>query len=121
MFKIIPVPMNDLDKVMAYLGTDTKGMILACYEEEGITGAASVDISGGVGFFEYMKTDKPEMENVMGKSVLNFLELHGILDVYAKAGTNDEYFKSLGFKPAEKEENGWGLYLNLEGYFTHQH
>ncbi len=121
MFKIIPVPMDDLDKVMAYLDTDTKGMILACYEEEGITGAASFDIADGVGFFEYMKTDKPEMENVMGKSVLNFLELHGILDVYAKTGTKDEYFKSLGFKPADEIKKGWGLYLNLEGYFTHQH
>ena len=121
MFKIIPVPMDDLDKVRAYLGNNTKGMILACYEKEGITGAASFDISDGAGFFEDMKTDKPEMENVMGKSVLNFLELHGILDVYAKTGTKDEYFKSLGFKPADEIKSGWGLYLNLEGYFTHQH
>ena len=121
MFKIIPVLKDDLDKVRAYLDTDTKGMILACYEQEGITGAASFDISGGAGFFEDMKTDKPEMENVMGKAVLNFLEMHGILDVYAKKGAKEEYFKSLGFKPAQKEENGWGLYLNLEGYFTHQH
>ena len=121
MFKIIPVLKDDLDKVKTYLDTDTKGMILACYEEEGITGAASFDIDGGTGFFEDMKTDKPEMENVMGKAVLNFLEIHGILDVYAQTGTKDEYFKSLGFKPADEIKEGWGLYLNLEGYFAHQH
>ncbi len=121
MFKIIPVLIEDLEKTKKYLDTDTKGMILACYENGGITGAASFDIDGDTGYFESVKTDSEEMINIMAKSVLNFLEMHGILDVYAMPGENDELYKALGFKPAEEIKDGYSLYLNLEGYFTHEH
>ena len=121
MFRIIPVLKDDIEKTKKYLNSDTKGMILACYENGGITGAASFDIEGGAGYLESVKTDSTEMINIMAKSVLNFLEMHSILDVYAMEGVNDELYAALGFKPAQEKQNGYGLYLNLEGYFTHEH
>lgn len=111
MFYIGAAKKDDIQKACKYLNTETKGMILTCYEENEFIGAVCFDIKNGAGIIECLKADKPEMKTVIAKAALNFLELHNIYDVYVY----DDYgfYESLGFKP-----EGDKMKLNLEGYFT---
>ena len=79
MFKITPVLPEDIGKVMDYLKPSKNGIILACYEETGITGAVCFEIDGDEAFLDVLKSDKPIMEEVILKSAMNFLEVHGRL------------------------------------------
>ena len=65
MFKITPVKPEDTAKVIKYLNPTKNGIILACYEEGGITGAVCVDIDGDSAFLDVLKADEQIMEEII--------------------------------------------------------
>ncbi|MFA7636918.1 MAG: hypothetical protein WCX81_04055 [Monoglobales bacterium] len=113
MFKITPVRPEDTSRAIEYLKPDKNGIILACYENNDITGAVCFDIDGDAAFLDKLKIDEPVMEEIMLKSAMNFLDLHGIYNFYLP-GEKDLY-KLLGFKKSDRDD--YKMYINLEGYF----
>ncbi len=109
MFKITVA--TDIPQIEKYMDGTSKGIMMGCYEEQGLTGGVFFDIIDGAGYIEQLKCDDEAMREVIAKAALNFLDINGIQDVYVK---NDKFYKQLGFKEAA----GDLLYLNLEGYFT---
>lgn len=117
MFKITPVKPEDVARLKEYLKPETNGIMLACYEQDEITGGISFDIDGGEAFLDTMKADEPAMEEIILKAAMNFLELHKIFDFYVKE--EKELFKRLDFKKSEKQD--YKMYVNIHGYFdTHK-
>lgn len=117
MFKITPVKPEDVLRLKEYLKPETNGIMLACYEQEKITGGVSFDINGGEAYLDVLKADEPVMEEVILKAAMNFLELHKIYDFYVRE--ENELFKRLDFKKTEKQ--GYKMYVNVDGYFdTHK-
>lgn len=117
MFKITPVLPEDTKKAIEYLNTQKNGIILACYEEEGITGAVSFEIDGDEAFLDVLKSDKPIMEEVILKAAMNFLEVHGIYNFYLPE--EKDLYKLLDFKKTDRQ--GYKMYVNIDGYFdTHK-
>lgn len=109
MFKITVA--RDVEEFRKYMDYDTMGMMMGCYEEDKITGGICFDIENEAGYIRKMRADDESMKQVIAKAALNFMELHGIYDVYVK---DDEFYKTVGFTDAG---NGM-LYINLDGYFT---
>ena len=109
MFKITVA--KDIEEFCRYMDYKSKGLMMGCYEEQGITGGVCFDITDGAGYIEALKADDERMKPVIAKAALNFLDLNGITDVYVKY---DDFYKTLGFR----EDVGGLMYLNLEGYFT---
>ena len=117
MFKITPVRPEDAGRAIEYLKPAKNGIILACYEEERITGAVCFDIEGTEAFLDTLKADEPVMEEIILKAAMNFLELHGIFDFYLPE--EKDLYKLLDFKKSDRE--GYRMYVNLDGYFdTHK-
>ncbi len=109
MFKITVA--RDIEEFEKYMDYKTRGMMMGCYEESGITGGVCFDIIDGAGYIEALKSDDERMKEIIAKAALNFLDIHGISDVYVK---KDEFYKTLGFC----DDVAGMMYLNLEGYFT---
>lgn len=117
MFKITPVKPEDVSKLIEYLKPTKNGIMLACYEQEGITGGVCFDIDGQCAYLDVLKTDKSEMEEVILKAAMNFLDLHKIYNFYVKE--EKELYKRLDFKLSEKRD--YKMYVNIDGYFdTHK-
>lgn len=117
MFQITPVRPEDINAVTEYLKPAKNGIILACYEPEGITGAVCFDINGDEAFLDVLKTDKPVMEEVILKAAMNFLEVHGIYNFYLP--DEKDLYKLMDFKKTDKA--GYKMYVNIDGYFdTHK-
>ena len=117
MFKITPVKPEDTAKVIKYLNPTKNGIILACYEEGGITGAVCVDIDGDSAFLDVLKADEQIMEEIILKAAMNFLELRGIFNFYLP--DEKDLYKLLDFKKSDRED--YKMYVNLDGYFdTHK-
>lgn len=117
MFKITPVMPEDTKKVIEYLKPAKNGIILACYEETGITGAICFEIDGGDAYLDVLKSDKPIMEEVILKAAMNFLEVHGVYNFYLPE--EKDLYKLLDFKKTDRE--GYKMYVNIDGYFdTHK-
>ena len=117
MFKITPVRPEDTEIAIKYLNPTKNGIILACYEPEGITGAVCFDIDGENAYLDVLKADKQIMEEVILKAAMNFLEVHGIFNFYLPDET--DLYKLLDFKKSDKD--GYKMYVNIDGYFdTHK-
>lgn len=122
MFHITVAKKEDLSWTAKYLGVQSKGITLACYEDEKITGAVCFDIIDGKGILQRLRTQQPEMKEVVAKAALNFLELHHILEVYTDCEDERAFFRMLGFRETNARPKGicgkYAAYLNLDGYFT---
>ena len=117
MFKITPVKPEDTDKVIKYLKPTKNGIILACYENDGITGAVCFDMEGDCAFLDVLKSDEQIMEEIILKAAMNFLELKGIYNFYLP--DEKDLYKILDFKKSDRD--GYKMYVNLDGYFdTHK-
>lgn len=117
MFKITPVMPEDTNKLIEYLKPEKNGIILALYEENGITGGVCFDIEEDNAYLDVLKVDDPFMEEVVLKAAMNFLDVNGIYNFYLKE--EKELYKRLNFKKSDKEE--YKMYVNLDGYFdTHK-
>ena len=95
------------------IGTDLQPLFVMCATEKGKllgVGAVSMDASGAK--IEEVVCDE-DIDWLIGKALLNSLELGGIMDVVIE---NEKLFalaKMLRFK-----EDGGKYTVNLEGYFT---
>lgn len=113
MFKITPVKPEDTQRVIQYLNPTKNGIILACYEQEKITGAVCFDIESDCAFLDVLKADEQIMEEIILKAAMNFLELQGIYNFYLP--DEKDLYKLLDFKKSDRE--GYKMYVNLDGYF----
>ena len=110
------------ERVCLILGLEyDKGQFAyAAYEEEKTVGAAQFYIKDGVGYISDLKVSEENLPLAMllGRSVLNFLDLHGVSEAYfEKSGEfYDKAAKLIGFK----QKNG-AFYACLTGMFTADH
>ena len=114
---------EEIEKTEHYLGGRYNGFLMACTEEGALTGAVAFNIAGREAYIEALKTDKPEMEQVVLSAALNFLEQNRFFDVYMNIPQYRPLCEKMGFVPCaggpvDARENFLAK-LNLRGYFDH--
>ena len=121
MFSIKMATPEQLPEAELYLDREIKGFVMLCYEQK-LTGAVAFNICPGGAFIEALKTDKEEMRYVVLVSALNFLELHGVYDVYINLKEYEPLCRAMKFVPCEEgpipPKDGYLAKVNLKGYFT---
>lgn len=120
MLKVIPMSKpEEQEKACLKSGIeyDKNQFAYAVYEDDAIVGASQFYIKDGKGYLSDLKTAKDSLPLAMllGRSVLNFLDLHGVKEAYfEKRGEHyDKVAKVVGFK-----ENDGKMYAYLDGMFT---
>lgn len=124
MLKIVPMTKTDeQERVCLRCGLeyDKAQFAYGAYENDEIVGCAQFTVKDDVGYITDLKC--VERENyplimLLGRSVLNFLDLHGVCDVYFEK-RGDIYDKGaavIGFKLKDDR-----FYANLRGMFTTEH
>jgi hypothetical protein len=123
MLKVIPMSKADEHEkacLRCKINYDKNQFAYAVCEDENILGAAQFCIKDGIAYISDLRVAEENMPITMllGRSVLNFLDLHGIKEAYfEKQGEYyDKAAKIIGFK---NKENKW--YAYLEGMFTSEH
>ena len=90
------------------------------YEDENVLGAAQFYIKDNIGYISDLRVceDNMPITMLLGRSVLNFLDLHGVKEAYfEKQGEYyDKAAKIIGFK---NKDGKW--YAYLDGMFTASH
>ena len=123
MLKVIPMSKAaEQERVCLISGLkyDRSLFAYAVYADDKVCGAAQFYIKENIGYISDLKTvDENDSELVMllGRSVLNFLDLHGIEEVYFEknGGYYENAAKIIGFSI----KNG-NKYAYLPGMFTSQ-
>ena len=120
MLKVIPMSKaqeHELVCLKCGLEYDKNQFAYAVYEDDEVLGASQFYIKDGVGYISDLRVsaDNYPLAMLLGRSVLNFLDLHGVSDaVFEKHGEfYDKAAKIIGFK----DKNG-ELYAYLPGMFT---
>ncbi len=123
MLKVIPMSNpEEQQRVCKESGVqyDKNQFAYAIYEDDKVIGASQFYIKNDVGYLSDLKIKDDSLPHAMllGRSVLNFLDLHGVKEAYfEKRGENyDKQAKAIGFK--DKSGN-W--YAYLDGMFTAEH
>ena len=121
MLKVVPMSKPaEQERVclISGLSYDKSQFSYAVYEDEKVCGAAQFYIKENIGYISDLRiVDESDTEKTMllGRSVLNFLDLHGIEEVYFEK--DGEYYnkaaKIIGFR----DKNG-KKYAYLPGMFT---
>ena len=124
MLKVIPLTKPEEQMAVCYrcgLEYDKKQFAYAAYENDEIVGGAQFYIKEGIGYLSDLRLT--DMNNyalamLLGRSVLNFLDLHEVKEVYFEK--NGEFYdkaaKIIGFKTKDGKH-----YAFLEGMFTAEH
>ena len=124
MLKVIPLTKPEEQMAVCYrcgLEYDKMQFAYAAYENDEIVGGAQFYIKEGVGYLSDLRLT--DMENyalamLLGRSVLNFLDLHEVKEVYFEK--NGEFYdkaaKIIGFRQKDGKH-----YAYLEGMFTADH
>lgn len=121
MFEIKIAPPQKMPELKAYLGIETKGLIMAAYEGEVIKAAAAFDLSGSCAVLEAVRAED-ELKVTICRAVFNFMDLNGIGEVYSLNRADSDLHCELGFKPAKaKDEDGYAVLIELNGYFEKSH
>ncbi len=125
MFSIKVAEPSQIPEAEEYLDKKINGLAMLCYEQK-ITGAVSFNIGAGYGYIEALKTDEKNMQYVVLVSALNFLELHGIYDVYINLKEYETLLGAMKFIPCEEgpieKRDGYLAKVDLRGYFQeHKH
>ncbi len=125
MFSIKIATPEQLPEAELYLEKEVKGLCMLCFEQK-LTGAVEFNICPGGAYIEALKTDEAKMQYVVLVSALNFLELHGIYDVYINLKEYETLLRAMKFEPCEEgpitAKEGYLARVNLRGYFTeHKH
>lgn len=124
MLKIIPMTKTEeQERICLTCGIkyDRNQFAYGAYEDDEIAGAAQFIVKDGVGYITDLKcAGEPNYPLIMllGRAVLNFLDLHGVHDAYFEQ-RGEIYDKSaalIGFKMKDDR-----FYANLRGMFTTEH
>lgn len=123
MLKVIPmVKAQEHERACLICGLeyDKNQFAYAAYEDDKVVGAAQFYIKDGVGYISDLKISNESypLAMLLGRSVLNFLDLHGVEEAYfEKQGEfYDRAAKIIGFK-----NKGGRHYAYLVGMFTADH
>lgn len=128
MLKVIPMSEpREQERVCltSGIGYDKNQFAYGMYEDDTIIGACQFYVKDGCGYISDLKIISNEEDNklayamLLGRSVLNFLDLHGTKEAYFEK--NGEFYdkaaKAIGFKNKEGR-----YYAFLDGMFTaHEH
>ena len=128
MLKVIPMSdPREQERVCltAGIGYDKNQFAYGMYEDDTIIGACQFYVKEGCGYISDLKIISTEEDNklalamLLGRSVLNFLDLHGTKEAYFEKNGDfyDKAARAIGFK--NKEGHHYAL---LDGMFTtHEH
>ena len=123
MLKVIPMSKADEHEkacLKSGIKYDKNQFAYAVYEDENVLGAAQFYIKDSIGYISDLRVAEDNMPITMllGRSVLNFLDLHGVKEAYfEKQGEYyDKAAKIIGFK---NKDGKW--YAYLDGMFTTNH
>ncbi len=94
-----------------------EAMAYSAYEDENFIGVAQFDIKNDGGVL-YNVTLLPEIDDwearfILGRSVMNFVDLCGMHDMYCEE-SDEKFCRMLGFRKNEEER----YYLDMTGFFT---
>ena len=102
------------------LSYDKNQFAYAAYEDGEIVGASQFYIKDGVGYItdQWVKDDNVALAMLLGRSVLNFLDLHGVEEAYFEKNGDfyDKSAKVIGYKEKDGKH-----YAYLPGMFTADH
>lgn len=123
MLKVIPMSKADEhERVCLTLGLeyDKNQFAYAAYDDDEIVGASQFYIKDGIGYVtdQIVKDGNLPLAMLLGRSVLNFLDLHGVEEAYFEKGGDlySKIAKIIGYK----EKDG-KFYAYLPGMFTADH
>lgn len=95
--------------------TENDRITMVMHEDNNVLCVASARIENNIARIEFIDEIVPDTALIMGKAILNSIDLAGYKDVETEIKGMDIILKALRFK----DDNG--VYkLNLEGYFTAQ-
>ena len=127
MLRIIPIQTKDEQKDLMALCSipyREEALAYAAYVEDTLVGGAQFTLSGGVCRLLDIRSPEgisdEEALFIMGRGLLNFVDLCGIHDAYAenRGNMNEKLLARIGFWYNEEG----ALYMNLRGFFTdHKH
>ncbi len=120
MLKVIPMSKAEEQEracLKSGIEYDKNQFAYAVYEDGNIIGASQFYIKDGVGFLSDLRVsgDNLPVAMLLGRSVLNFLDLHGVKEAYFEKRNEhyDKIAKIIGFK----DKNG-KMYAYLDGMFN---
>ena len=123
MLKVIPMlKPQEHERVCLICGLeyDKSQFAYAAYEDEEVVGASQFYIKDGIGYISDLGVTEENypLAMLIGRSVLNFLDLHGVSEAYFEK--NGEFYdraaKIIGFKNKDGRH-----YAFLPGMFTAEH
>ena len=124
MLKIIPMTKaEEHERICLTCGLkyDKTQFAYGAYEDDEIIGGAQFTVKNGIGYLTDLRfVGEPNYPYIMllGRAVLNFLDLHGVSDAYFQQ-RGEVYDKSaalIGFKLKDDK-----FYADLRGMFTADH
>lgn len=124
MLKIIPMTdPSEQEKICLQCGIpyDKNKFAYGAYEDGKTVGASVFYVKDGNGYISDLKLKDESnlpLAMILGRAVLNFLDLHGVNDAYfeKRGDFYDKAARVIGFK--EKNET---FYASLRGMFTAEH
>ena len=124
MLKIIPMTKpEEQERICLLCGIEysKSQFVYGAYEDDTAVGGAQFTVSDGVGYITDLKCiGEPNYPLIMllGRAVLNFLDLHGVSDAYfeKRGEIYDKAAAIIGFKLRDNR-----FYANLRGMFTTEH
>ncbi len=127
MLKIIPMSKTqEQERVCLLCGIeyDKSQFSYGAYEDEAVVGASQFFVKDGIGYISDLRCRKEgddliPLAMLLGRSVLNFMDLHGVKEAYfEKSGAfYDDAARAIGFRLKDGK-----YYAYLDGMFTsHNH
>lgn len=123
MLKVIPMSKpHEQERACLICGLeyDKSQFAYAAYEDDTVVGASQFYIKDGVGYMSDIRVvgENYPLAMLLGRSVLNFLDLHGVEEVYLEKSGEfyDRAARIIGFKIKDGRH-----YAFLPGMFTADH
>lgn len=124
MLKIIPMTEpSEQEKICLQCGIpyDKTKFAYGAYEDGETVGASVFYVKDGCGYISDLRIKDESnlaLAMILGRAVLNFLDLHGVSDAYFEK--RGEFYGKAARVIGFKEKDG-ALYANLRGMFTAEH
>lgn len=124
MLKIVPMTKSEeQERICLHCGLryDSSQLAYGAYEDDAVVGASQFTVKDGIGYITDIKcneSDNAPLVMLLGRAVLNFLDLHGVREVFfePRGELYDRQALLIGFKLKDGR-----LYADLRGMFTTEH